>query len=77
MGVWNKSVQCFRNRGQFNLSVGVYAMQPSMEVTEEELIFSGTDLIASVGGYLGLYLGASIMSIYHLGLSICQRVKSL
>lgn len=41
--------------------------QATMELTKEELVFTGIDLIASIGGYLGLYLGASVISLYELG----------
>ena len=58
-----------------NISVGLYMIRPTMEVTEEELIFSGMDLVASVGGYLGLYLGASIMSLYQVGLQVMERFQ--
>ena len=53
-------------RGGMNLQVTLYTTQPTQEITTEAVIFNGVDLIASVGGYLGLYLGASILSIYHL-----------
>ena len=36
-------------------------------------MFNGIDLIASVGGYLGLYLGASILSIYQLVANAGER----
>ena len=53
----------------------MYALKPTTTVTVEELIFSGMDLVASVGGYLGLYLGASILSFYHLGVDLFKRIK--
>ena len=53
-------------RREFNLQVALYSNQATKEVTKESIIFNGIDLVASVGGYLGLYLGASIMSIYHV-----------
>ena len=49
---------------EFNLMVNMFSTQATMPVTEEATIFNGFDLIASVGGYLGLYLGASIITIY-------------
>ena len=55
----------FRNEA-FNLQVSLYSTQATKEVTTEAVIFNGIDLVASVGGYLGLYLGASIMSIYNV-----------
>ena len=49
------------------LVVHVANTQLTVEVSEEELVFTGFDLVASVGGYLGLYLGASIISLYEMG----------
>ena len=57
-----------------NLHVGIYLTKTTLQETVEELIFSGTDMIASVGGYLGLYLGASIMSIYQIGFKLGRRI---
>ena len=59
-----------------NLHIGVYLNQPTIEITREELIFSGTDLIASVGGYLGLCLGASFMSMYQSLYSLAMKAVS-
>ena len=55
----------FRNQG-FNLQIGLFSSQAVKEVTEEAVIFNEIDLVASIGGYLGLFLGASILSIYQL-----------
>ncbi len=38
--------------------------QTEMVVEEEAYVYDGDNLIADVGGYLGLLLGASIMSFY-------------
>ena len=54
--------------------MGIYVLQPSIDETVEELIFTGIDLAASVGGYLGLYLGASIMSLCDVGMGLLKRV---
>ncbi len=35
-----------------------------MTVEEDVVLFDGYDLVGNVGGYLGLTLGASILSIY-------------
>ena len=55
----------FRNQG-FNLQISLFSSQAVKEVTEEAVIFNEIDLVASIGGYLGLFLGASILSIYQL-----------
>ena len=54
--------------------VTVKNTQRTREVTEEELVFSGFDLVASVGGYLGLYLGASIISVYEIGFGMMSKL---
>lgn len=35
-----------------------------IEVLEEKPLYNGNDFVADVGGYLGLLLGASILTIY-------------
>ena len=59
-----KKLSCYRQTG-FNLQISLYSTQATKEVTKEEIIFSAIDLVASIGGYLGLFLGASVFSIYH------------
>ena len=56
-----------------DLAFTLYASQATMEVTKEELIFSKIDLAASIGGYLGLFLGASLLSLYQLSF---QAIKT-
>ena len=37
-------------------------------------LFSTTDFIADVGGYLGLFLGASILSFYDIMVNFIGRI---
>ena len=64
----------FRRNVAFNLNVGIYSTQGTKELTVESVIFNGFDLAASVGGYLGLFLGASIISLYHSGFALGRKV---
>ena len=60
--------------GGTDLSFALFVTQATMEVTKEEIIFSKIDLAASIGGYLGLFLGASLLSLYQLSF---QALKNL
>ncbi len=42
-----------------------FFLAPGGIVTEKEiLVYDGYDLIGNIGGFLGLFLGASILSMY-------------
>ena len=65
----------FRDEGRdYNFGITLTNIQPKIHKTEEILIFSGYDMIASIGGYLGLYLGASILTLHHLLTKIVDKV---
>ena len=46
-----------------------------IRVVTEEMIYTYADLIADFGGYLGLLLGASIMSMYDIIAQIGVNIK--
>ena len=48
---------------QDTVSVTVFPMEGSVTVVEEKWLYDKDDFIADVGGYLGLLLGASVISI--------------
>ena len=41
-------------------------------VRREYLLYDQNDLIADIGGYLGLLLGYSILSVFHRILRLCN-----
>ncbi len=43
--------------------VAVYA-SPGVSVIREKLIYGKTNLLSDIGGYLGLFLGYSLLSVY-------------
>ena len=45
-----------------------------LSIVKEVLTYSGANFIADFGGYLGLLLGASLLSIYDSALSIFDRI---
>ena len=57
-----------------NVHITFQLDQASIDELGEELIFGRSDLIANIGGYLGLCLGASVLSLYEYGVILCQRV---
>ena len=67
------SSNSFDRDNGFNVQITVFSSQTIKKLTEESVIFNGIDLVASVGGYLGLYLGASILSIYQTTAEIGRR----
>ena len=42
---------------------------------EEVLAFKSNDLLSSVGGFLGLFLGASIMSLFSTISELILKIK--
>ena len=50
--------------------VGWYFKTADLKVTEEVLRYSFGDIVADVGGDMGLLLGASILSVYDYALEI-------
>ena len=47
-----------------NYLIGLYLASGSVDHAKEVLVFDLMDLIGNVGGFLGLFLGASIMSVF-------------
>ncbi len=44
--------------------IGLYLASGSVDHAKEVLVFDLMDLIGNVGGFLGLFLGASIMTVF-------------
>ena len=74
---WNlKSSKSMTNKLSENTTSWLYYIPSNTKVQlmEEILIYSWTNLLADFGGYLGLYLGGSILSLFDLVFSmILQR----
>ena len=45
-----------------------------LQVEEEILAFSGTDLISDCGGILGLFIGFNFIMIYDLLITVIKRI---
>jgi len=45
-----------------------------LQVEEEILAFSGTDLISDCGGILGLFIGFNFIMIYDLLMTVIKRI---
>ena len=48
--------------------------QSTVSELVEQPIFGASDLVANIGGYLGLCLGASMLSMYEFGIALIRRV---
>ena len=55
------------------LSVNLYIAADSYEVKEEVLRYTRGDLIADIGGYLGLLLGSSVLAMYDSTAVLLQK----
>ncbi len=51
---------------RFDLEVGVFLSPNGVPAHTQVLAYDGHALVGNVGGFLGLFLGASILSIYDL-----------
>ena len=47
-----------------SLSIKTYFSHPEISVEEEVYLYDGLSFFGEVGGYMGLYLGFSLLSIY-------------
>ena len=50
----------------FNQILNVYIVSGGMSFSEEVFVFDFLDMVGNIGGFLGLFLGVSILSIYDL-----------
>ena len=46
-----------------------------MEIIQQVRLYSLTNFIADFGGYLGLLLGASVLSMFDVILNFCQSLR--
>jgi hypothetical protein len=59
------------------LSIYIITTEPSYNVEEQRWSYTHNDLIADVGGYLGLLLGGSILSYYKVMISNWQYWRKM
>ena len=59
-----------------NIYLFITMNEPLTEVQEEFLIYEISDLVADLGGYLGLLLGASLYTIYELSEMLVEKFAS-
>ncbi len=50
----------------FNQILNVYIVSGGTSFSEEVFVFDFLDMVGNIGGFLGLFLGVSILSIYDL-----------
>ena len=63
--------------GSFNHSVVVISFERFIRVTSEYYIYTGINLIAEIGGYVGLFLGISVNQVTNLMDFIASRLKQI
>ena len=45
-----------------------------VSVTEESLAYTKLDLLADIGGYAGIFIGASMITIYDMTLALLRKI---
>lgn len=60
----NRSIRTAANSSEDRLKLYIYFPESERSVKEETLLFDENALIGNIGGYLGLLLGASALTIY-------------
>ena len=56
-----------------NMEIFLFATSTEIEVKERVWLYDGNDLVADIGGFLGLLLGASIYTLADLLLSNVEK----
>ncbi len=56
-----------------NQVLTLYLASGRLQTQKEVLVFDLLDLIGNVGGFLGLFLGASIMTMFDEGKMLAER----
>ena len=52
--------------------VGFYTLSYKIPVYTQVFDYTGSDFVADAGGYLGLLLGTSALSVYRLGVNFLK-----
>ncbi len=65
----------YENKNQFGAVVLEMSPNHCWKITKDVLIYGFGNFIADFGGYLGLLLGASILSIYDSGKELLQMAS--
>ena len=63
--------------GTYNHSAVVISFERFIRVTSEYYIYTGINLIAEIGGYVGLFLGISVNQVTNLMDFIASRMKQI
>ena len=48
-----------------------------MQVTEESLAYTKVDFLGDFGGYVGMFVGASVVTIYDLIIVLLDKTRTL
>ena len=58
-----------------NVYLHLYFARPETEVEEEYLVYDNASFVAEIGGYLGLLLGFSALSMYQAAVETVLKQK--
>ena len=74
--VWKYNVMYQYKEDKINGTM-ITILMPSdeMEIIQQVRLYSLTNFIADFGGYLGLLLGASVLSMFDVILNFCQSLR--
>ena len=62
--------------GQNTMEISIFFSQPTITVETEVYLYDGISFFGEVGGYMGLYLGFSMLSIYEAAEDFVARFMS-
>ena len=69
------SISAYFRIGDTNAALILQMAQVTLSTLIEQPIFGNSDLLANIGGYLGLCLGASFLSLYDFGAGVFKRLR--
>ena len=65
------------NLGKQSLKVFVHFLNGHYEEKEQYIIYDSNSMIADIGGYMGLLLGYSLLSIYEIAEQMWLKMMSM
>ncbi len=68
--------QAQSENSSFNQALNIFIASGGMPYSEEVLVFDFLDMVGNVGGYLGLFLGISILSIFDLATTTVEKISA-
>ena len=52
----------------------MYVQDPKVETVSEQYLYDFNNLLADAGGYLGLLMGASLLTFYEVAADLMEKI---